>query len=249
MIRIIKNSKCPKILTTKGADQTKKDCDDYDAKRKLSKSKRSIYASTAVKQTLVRAHYSKCCYCEQKFTASRDLAVEHFRPKSGVKQTRGQKEMKPGYYWLAYDWNNLLLSCDECNSTYKDTLFPVATKYRARSHHGNINRERPLFVHPVLQDPRDHIRFHDDEPFHITEIGRVTIEEIGLRRSGLREAKLKLIKRLRFYCKVIIEAEKHPRSRRLQRLATGAKEFLREATLPDAEFSSMAQDLLSGWSI
>ena len=255
MVRITKPIDGPKGLTKKGTVAEKKVCaeydkcpNDYDTKKKtLPKSRKGIYASKEVKQMLKKAQYDKCCYCEQIFRAPRDLAVEHFRPKSGVKQTRSDNEKyHPGYYWLAYNWDNLLLSCHECNSTYKQTLFPLANpKSRVRSHHQNIADERPLFVHPVLQDPRDHIRFHDEFPVHRTAVGRTTIEEIGLSRPALREARLRELKILRAFREVIVKAQKHPRSRSLQELAGPAMEFLKEAIRSDALFSSMAQDFLS----
>jgi uncharacterized protein (TIGR02646 family) len=259
MVRITKTPEGPKGLTTKGAAAQKLVCADYDAcpkdyntgRKTLPKSRNGIYGSSAVKQMLMKAHHNKCCYCEQVFGAPRDLAVEHFRPKSGARQARrGKETYHPGYYWLAYDWDNLLLSCHECNSTYKQILFPLVNpKRRARSHHKNIALERPLFVHPALQDPRDHIRFHEDSPKHLTEIGRVTIEEIGLDRPLLREARLKELKRLRFYRKVIVDAGKHPGSQPLQNLANEAREFLKDAIRPEAAFSSMAQDFLNGLPI
>lgn len=254
MVRITKPPAGPKGLTTKGAKAQLRVCADYDlcpndydtGRKSLPKSKKGIYGSPSVKQMLIRAHHNKCCYCEQVFGAPRDLAVEHFRPKSGARQARiGKEKYHPGYYWLAYDWENLLLSCHECNSTYKDILFPLVNpKRRARSHGNDISLERPLFVHPVLQDPRDHIRFHDESPRHLTEIGRITIEEIGLSRPALREARLKELKRLKFFRKVILEARKHPRDQSLQDLAIEARELLIEAIRPEAEFSSMAQDFL-----
>lgn len=102
--------------------------------------------------------------------------------KSGEKQT--QRDL-PGYYWLAYRWQNLLLSCHDCNCTYKRTLFPLADPIeRARSHHDDLTREQPLFIDPAMQDPRDHIRFDDDLPTGITAQGVTTIEGIGIAPCG-----------------------------------------------------------------
>jgi uncharacterized protein (TIGR02646 family) len=254
MIRIVKPGTGPKSLITKGSAAEKLVCADYDScpkdydsgRKTLPKSKSSIYNSRAVKRMLMTAQHRKCCYCEQIFRAQRDLAVEHFRPKSGARQGRKSKDSyHPGYYWLVYNWENLLVSCHECNSTYKQVLFPLSNpKRRARSHHDDIRFERPLFVHPVLQDPRDHIRFRDDLPIHRSRIGRVTIEEIGLRRPELTEARLIELKRLKFFWDVIEDARKHPRNRDLQRLAIEARQFLTSAIRPDAQFSSMAQDFL-----
>lgn len=251
MIRITKPVSGPKTLIVKGAFQKGKDCAEYDAcpqdyrsgKKKLTKSKRSIYASKQVKNGLSEAHHNKCCYCEKIFLAAINLAVEHFRPKTGVRQSRKHKEERPGYYWLAYDWENLLLSCHDCNSTYKQTLFPLANpKRRARSHHGDTDAERSLLVNPTAQEPRDHIRFLNDAPEPVTNIGRVTIEVLQLRRPSLREDRLKKIAILRFYRDIAKLAAERPQD---HELGQRARDFLMEAILPDAEFSSMAQDFLN----
>src|SRR5438034_670220 len=104
MIQIIKPVHGPKSLTKRGDLQKRRECDDYDAcpndyrsGKKRFESKRSIYASKEVKRILSTAHYNKCCYCEKKFLAPIFLAVEHFRPKTGVRQSRKQKEERPGY--------------------------------------------------------------------------------------------------------------------------------------------------------
>lgn len=253
MIRIIKPVHGPKSLIEKGALQKRKDCDNYDAcqndyraGKKKFESKRSIYASKEVKRILSKAHHNKCCYCEKKFFAPIFLAVEHFRPKTGVRQSRGQKEERPGYYWLAYEWENLLLSCHDCNSTYKQTLFPLANpKRRARSHRGNTAVEKSLLVNPAAQDPREHIRFRGDAPEPITNIGRITIDVVGLERPSLREERLEKIAMLR-RCRELTElAAKRPRNRKLRDLVNEFRNVLRSAILPNAEFSSMAQDLLN----
>src|SRR4051794_18761795 len=96
MVRIRKPTRVPKTLAKKGAEQTTKDCADYDScpdayqagKRNLERY--SYYNGKAVKQALMKAHYGKCCYCEKKYSEPRLLAVEHFRPKSGVKQARNK---------------------------------------------------------------------------------------------------------------------------------------------------------------
>src|SRR3979409_2699332 len=106
MVSITKPVDGPKSLTTKGTAAEAIVCADYDScpgdsdsgLRTLPKGKKSIYGSKAVKQMLLKDQYNKCCYCEQVFGASRDLAVEHFRPKSGARQARsGNEKYHPGY--------------------------------------------------------------------------------------------------------------------------------------------------------
>ena len=250
MIPIIKPNKGPKRLTKRGLIQTTEDCANYDASpgayrscKKTFRSKRGIFASKAVKKMLSDAQHNKCCFCEKRFRAAINLAVEHFRPKQGVRQSRTLKAQYPGYYWLAYDWDNLLLSCHDCNSTFKQILFPLANpNQRARSHHHDIRIERPLLVNPATEDPRKHIRFRDDAPEPRTARGRATIDVLGLRRASLREDRLEKLALLRYFADLRQISAKKPRSRELKKLADRAQEFLDSAILADAEFSSMAQD-------
>jgi hypothetical protein len=51
----------------------------------------------------------KCGYCETPFTREEGI-VDHFRPKHRASDLRG-KVSSEHYAWLAYDWNNLILSC------------------------------------------------------------------------------------------------------------------------------------------
>src|SRR6185295_18181901 len=67
----------------------------------------------------------RCVYCETNITDFQHGDIEHFRPKKGVTDEGDQpvvipmadgKNMEhPGYYWLAYQWTNLLPSCITCN--------------------------------------------------------------------------------------------------------------------------------------
>jgi len=78
---------------------------------------------------LKNVFYQKCAYCERKISGAHGDA-EHYRPKGAVK-TGSKRAMcqipdpvnggdlplaHPGYFWLAYDWRNLLPACEFCNS-------------------------------------------------------------------------------------------------------------------------------------
>jgi uncharacterized protein (TIGR02646 family) len=54
--------------------------------------------------------YGKCWYVECKNPGTDD-DIDHFRPKSGVKEDATH----PGYFWFAFDWKNLRLSCHRAN--------------------------------------------------------------------------------------------------------------------------------------
>ncbi len=76
-------------------------------------------AKSDVPSKLKNLYHDKCAYCENKDEF--DIEVEHFRPKNEVKN-----EIHAGYYWLCYEWTNLLPSCHVCNkANFKGTKFPI----------------------------------------------------------------------------------------------------------------------------
>lgn len=86
--------------------------------------------------------HEKCAYCESRTTANFPLHVEHYRPKAGVTEKRNEDDPKirdvidhPGYFWLAYEWYNLILACANCNTDHA-VLAPAEEK---RSHPGKKN--------------------------------------------------------------------------------------------------------------
>ncbi len=250
MIRIVKPAQPPKILTTKGAEQTRKDCADYDdspvdyrSGEKTLNTDSNIYRSESVKKALRRAQYDKCCYCESKFLATSYGPVEHYRPKGAVQQARGQKKECPGYYWLAYDWNNLLFSCTACN-TKKGELFPLAdNKARARSHYDDITIEQPLLLSSTVENPRDHICFREDMPEPLTEIGKITIQYLDLCRVQLKADRREWLEVLKTY-RDFIEVTQNSSDPEIQRTRDKALQFRTDAISPEAKYNAMAQDFI-----
>lgn len=121
--------------------------------------KSSVYAATDVKTQLKQDQHGKCAYCERYFNGDYG-AVEHFRPKAGY-QIEGDKNLyQPGYYWLAYDWDNLLYSCSECNTSYKRNYFPLADETQRDIAHENIGKEQPLLLNPAKDEIGDYLEFN-----------------------------------------------------------------------------------------
>jgi uncharacterized protein (TIGR02646 family) len=176
MIRIVKPENPPNILLTRGEAETRENCRKFDAGETIS-FKTSIYRHVTVLMALERAQHEKCCFCELLIGSDSD--VEHFRPKAKVYESPDHL----GYYWLAYDWENLLLTCPACNSRYKKTRFPLLDETkRALSHHDAITDEEPVLLHPVRDNLEEHIAFREDMIHGLTERGRQTIEILGLAR-------------------------------------------------------------------
>ena len=247
MIRIERPEKAPDILQDSGEREEgivfelyDLHADEYRTRARTFKFKDHIYGHTSVRNTLLEAQHRKCCYCESKFRANYPGAVEHFRPKGAVQQERSQEREYPGYYWLAYGWENLLVSCFWCNSTYKGALFPLSDpETRARSHHDELDAEDPLLVDPASEDPRQHIRFRGSACEPLTGRGRETIRVLGLKRSDLEEDRRERL--------AILDALRE--AARLEEIVGGARverarDILERAVRPEAEYSSMARYFL-----
>lgn len=77
----------------------------------------SVYSEDSVRGVLKKMFHGKCAYCESKITSVYNGDIEHFRPKAGYCNDNSQPLIKPGYYWLASEWENLLFACPFCNQT------------------------------------------------------------------------------------------------------------------------------------
>jgi uncharacterized protein (TIGR02646 family) len=177
-----KNVKAPDCLTAKNSKGRK---ERENAIKHFSKSimkfNFTAYKQSDVKDALIQLFNGKCAYCESKILHLYPGDVEHFRPKSLIKYPKEDKvtEIKPGYYWLASDWNNLLLACKNCNSPATHILpdgthkvmgkwdyFPLSDSRRhIKSPSSRLANEENyrLLVNPCLDDPEKIFQF--DEKF------------------------------------------------------------------------------------
>ena len=181
-------SAVPDILTSKGVaatNQLKADFDNGTIKFEIDP---KIYGDKSVKEKLSELQNNKCCFCESKIGHISYGDVEHFRPKGGWVQ-ENETINTPGYYWLAYHWDNLLLSCSICNQRHKKNHFPLLpNSKRALNHNCSIVDEQPIFIHPVTENPENFIEFNEEVAVSIDDMrGKTTIEKLGLNRPLLNE--------------------------------------------------------------
>ena len=247
MIKICRPADVPQILVRAGRRKTQELCEAYDGNRReydtgdrKHKFESNVYAHRTVKEALLLAQRQKCCYCESKFSATSYGAVEHFRPKGAVLQRTGDDRLFPGYYWLAYDWTNLLVSCEKCNTSHKGILFPLENPDdRARSHYGDVGNEAPLFVDPCRDEPRKHLRFRGAGVEPLTRRGRESISGFGLRRGDLEEARWEKLEILRTLVSVVRLEEKV-----VEQDVGEVRGLLEHYQSPESEYSAMARDFL-----
>ncbi len=172
---------------------------EYDAGKRTFDFDSNIYGHTDVKKVLIQLQHGKCCFCESFVRHIAHGDVEHFRPKGGYLDSTSTTLLRPGYYWLAYDFENLFLSCQVCNQTYKRNFFPlVDDSKRIKSHHNHadLHLEEPLIIDPAKDTPEDHIYFDQEIPKGIDDKGTLTIERLGLDRDELNEYRFSWLKNL-----------------------------------------------------
>ncbi len=203
------------------------------------------YNAGTIKSALSRDQHGKCCYCEAKFDHAYTGDVEHYRPKGAVTGPGGRSV--PGYYWLAYAWDNLLFACAICNQTYKRDQFPLVRETDRARHHGEpLDAEAPMLIKPSGPiDPRDHIRFNLDVPVGLTENGTETIRITGLDREKLTLKRLTHLRLMDTLCDAWDVLRRLPEAGAGD-VAAKIGDKLRDATSPEAEFSSATLDLVAG---
>jgi len=204
----------------------------------------SIYAHNEVRAALERLFHDKCAYCEYP-TERCDWNVEHYRPKGRVAERRDH----PGYYWLAYKWENLYPVCAHCNQRRKDKprwkdpvvgagggkldQFPLVDEaMRAMRPSQRIRREQTLLIDPCYDDPADYLSFDVTGQIMAVENNRYglkTIEVCHLGSRRLRDARKKVIDNTIDLMKTIQKA----RAQRINRVAQDLENLLKNSFLAD----------------
>lgn len=243
MITVNKPRLAPKILRTTGKKKTQANCTSYtrnaiayDTGKEKFDFDSNVYADKTVKAALRKVQHDKCCFCESKVTHISYGDVEHFRPKAGVRQKPGDALGRPGYYWLAYEWSNLFLSCQLCNQRYKENLFPLKKPSdRAKSHNDDIDNEKPVFINPT-EDVRKDILFREEVIFAVDDNprGNATIKALGLNRVELNDMRRDCYDKLEIVYEVAYIIPHVPASAKAK-----AKKLIAKSIQSSSQYSSM----------
>ena len=186
-------------------------------------------------------HHGKCCYCESKVRHTGPGTIDHYRPKAASQQQAGAPYTRPGYYWLAYDWQNLLFECVACNQSYKRSLFPLRDdSRRALSHLHPLNQEQPLLIDPTLEDPGAFISFREEYAFAVgaNDRGLATIDVLGLND---RE---ELVEQRRQWIRTLSVLRDITRTLPGSQVAADAQLLLNDVVLDEAEYAAMNRSFL-----
>ncbi len=231
-----------------------------------------IYKNEGVVTALNKLFYFKCAYCESSYKATQPVDVEHYRPKGSI--LVGDVELKPGYYWLAADWKNLVPSCIDCNRERyqreggapglakrlrgKANKFPLAVETaRWRAPEDSL-QEEPLLLHPCEEDPAQHLEFVEAEgqvvvrPLVIggkpSPKGDASIKVLGLNRLGLVEERTKLALQIRImlveFKELVTELEQTTNPEPVKLKLVRKMEQLKQCMEDPMEYAGMARQLI-----
>ena len=241
MIRVIRPVPPPTVLSVEGRSKYQEHCAAYAAGTREFEFEPKIYGHEVVKMALVAMHHGKCCYCESFVRHTSPGTIDHYRPKAASQQRVGDPLIRPGYYWLAYDWDNLLFSCPECNQTYKRNQFPLRdAAQRALSHLDSLAVEDALLIDPSKENPVEFISFREEFAFPLEDNlrGHTTIEMLGLNdRIDLverRREKIQVLRALQGVVTLIPQSQE----------ASDAQQILNKAKLDSGEFAAMSRAFL-----
>ena len=245
MIRVAKPEQAPPILRDRGQRTTEANQQAFVGGERAFKFDSSIYGAKSVKSALKKAQHDKCAFCESKVSHVAYGDVEHYRPKGAVRQSDRDHLEQPGYFWLAYVWENLFFACQLCNQSFKKNLFPLADpSRRARSHMDDLNAEEPMLIHPADEEPSALIGFHEEIAFAIDDHprARTTIEVIGLNRDAIANHRKDCLTHIKRLSDALLSLS--PGSD----VARDIRAHLEQAIIAQAQYSSMARALLSNVS-
>ena len=192
----------------------KKDFDEIPECLKSEKVKQAIsdvikdpsnYVSNIIRNNelylaLKNIYKGKCAFCESKFMegdVDNDLLhISHYRPR-------------PQYYWLSYEWSNLLLCCEDCQIAKRRgfpllyegarlNAMPDSKSFHWRLDSTDLRNEYPLLLNPEIDMPEDEFTFSPDGKIHsITNNNSradSTIELCNLNRTNLVSQRQKVIR-------------------------------------------------------
>lgn len=246
------NTRAWRLWRTACERETRALCESFESVQKRS-IKKQLYRRRSITRSFYLNEgppfYGKCAYCEAPIVAYRRDNIDHFRPKATITDELkqpiplrdttgavrlgpdGQPVMHPGYYWLAYDWQNLLPACAACNLG-KHSRFPVNGRHAQRPE--EVADEKPLLINPASgrgeDDPDLHLFFDTLAETIVprTDRGRKCCEVFALNeRTQLLDDRKQAVRSVRaLLAKIALQPGGDPEAgRELDRIEAGERPF------------------------
>ncbi len=158
---------------------------------------------------------------------------------AGIATFTRAKAEKPGYWWLAYQFENYLFSCSSCNNA-KGNCFPVKTP-RPSVTEGCEAKEKPWALNPFEANPTCHLRFDElGGVAAITRTGFWTIGVYALDRAKLVRARssaaVNIARDIEDYEDAVIQSNALAQGQCLRRL--------RDACTESVQYAAMARQIV-----
>ncbi len=174
MIAVNKSQrKIPKSLTSSDCYNSLLEVIDLSNPKHKGQINPKFYGAEDIRKKLKHLYHNKCAYCETRET---EPEIEHYRPKKRVSEDLKNHN---GYYWLAYEWSNLLPACHNCNKNgVKGNHFPIEgiRKYKPKFSQNRkidllsnnltnnyLQEEKPLFLNPEIKGFNPFLYFKFDK--------------------------------------------------------------------------------------
>jgi hypothetical protein len=131
----------PTLTRGAGARKAAKQVEDFEEDPATTFDFPAHWNAPDVRGALLAMHGHVCAFCVSELPRGDRGDVEHFRPKSL-------------YFWLAYAFDNYLLSCSRCNRIFKREHFPLTARGRRVTYAEReaLDVEERLFLDPAT-DP------------------------------------------------------------------------------------------------
>jgi uncharacterized protein (TIGR02646 family) len=225
-----------------------------------------IYKETYIKEAIERIFHNKCAYCESVYIVTQPVDVEHFRPKGAV-MVLGKRK-KPGYYWLASEWTNLLPSCIRCNRANKykmpgkktltmgkQNFFPLLDEKQRARKPGDERKERRLLLDPCIDYPDRHLEYSDDGIVRaatnargqVSKKGQTSITTYALSRPDLVERRAEYAKKILAQIERVkrsaLYVQQYRRNGNFRKDLRAELDELKAFGRSDREYSAMARQL------
>lgn len=192
--------------------------------------------------------HDKCWYSEARDCASY-WHVDHFRPKSEVKDLEGKTSA--GYHWLAFQWQNYRLAGSVLNVP-KSTKFPLREgTARAATPGADVADESPYLLDPINPldpgllsfDEKGRAISGDPEDCWNRKRAEVTIDILNLNYSRLTRARqicwADCDRKINRALNLMNDLQDHPSASKKAELKEKILS-LREMVTADAQFSAVA---------
>ena len=185
---------------------------------------------------------NKCGFCESKLYES--VYIEYYRPKSK-------------YYWLFYEWSNIIPVCHACSIRKgnkfeiegKEVLEPQLNREEWRANSLSCLNEKPLLLHPEIDYPEKHLYFTNDGYIHSNnKRGKHTIETCNLNRESLvvrrKDIVENFLKKLEY---IILLMNKNLNANEIMKVSKPIFEDLQQSSNQSNEFSLLYKNMLDNF--